>query len=80
MPLPAKTRFQPEYDMYSKIASLKIKDVRPTDVGEYKCLAENKVGKDETSALAYVLKTPNIDEKAYINPERFRDLIKTPEF
>ena len=47
--------------MYTKIATLAIKDVRPTDVGEYKCLAENIAGNDNTSAIAFVMKTPNID-------------------
>jgi hypothetical protein len=42
-------------------------------------LAENIAGKDETSAIAYVVKTPNVDEKAYINPEKFKSLNSMPE-
>ena len=77
-PLDAKTRFTPYYDFYTKESSLKIDDVRPNDVGTYKCLAWNVAGTDETSAEAVIIKTPNIDENPYIDPEKFKNLNKIP--
>ncbi len=80
MPLEAKTRFQPNYDLYSNEAVLKIDDVRPNDVGTYTCKANNIAGEAETSAKTLISKTSNIDETPYVEPERFRNLCKTPEF
>ena len=70
----AKTRFQSDYNLYTNCASLKIKDVRPEDIGIYTCLAENPLGTVETSAVTFVVNTPNIDETAYIDPEKFINL------
>ena len=68
-PLEAKTKFKPHYDIYTSLASLKIGNARPVDEGTYTCLAENNVGKDQTSADGVVIRTPNIDENSNIDPE-----------
>ena len=75
-PLPAKTKYSPKYDIYSNIATLKINNIRPTDAGIYKCVGKNVMGKAETSAEGFILKTPNIDESSYIDPERLISLNK----
>jgi hypothetical protein len=78
-PLEAKTKFKPHYDIYTNLASLKIENFRPEDAGSYTCVAENNVGKDQTSADGVVIKTPNIDERPNVDPEKFKDLGKTQE-
>ena len=70
-PLQAKTKFKPHYDNYTNFASLKIDNARPADEGTYICVAQNVVGKDQTSADGVVLKTPNIDERSNIDPEKY---------
>ena len=77
-PLQAKTRFTTNYDLYRNIASLKIDDIRPCDEGIYKCVAFNDAGLDETSAEAFIIKSSNIEEIPYIEPDKFRNLYKDP--
>ena len=79
-PLPIKSRFMPEYNFYDNLASLTINDIRPEDAGIYTCVAENNLGKDETSAQALILKTPNVDQNPIMNPEAFKNLNKPLDF
>ena len=62
--LPAKTRFKPNYDLYTGIASLKIDDINLEDAGKYKVVAENIAGKGETSADALVQKHDRLKSQA----------------
>jgi hypothetical protein len=78
-PLPASTRFTTDYDLNTGIATLKIDDSRPSDVGTYLVVAENIAGRDQTSANAFILKTANIDQRPLIDPAAFISLEKVPE-
>lgn len=77
--MPAKTRFTTDYDFNTCLASLKIEDARPSDVGVYLMVAENIVGKDDTSCEAFVLNTTNVDQRPLIDPQAFINLEKVPE-
>jgi len=78
-PLEAKTKFKPHYDIYTNLASLKVENFRPEDEGNYTCIGENNVGKDQTSADGIVIRTPNIDDSPNVDPDKFKDLDKIPE-
>ena len=78
-PLPASTRFTTDYDLNTGIATLKIDDARPNDVGNYLVVGENVAGKDQTSANTYVLNTANVDQRPMYDPQKFISLEKVPE-
>ena len=73
-PLPNATRYTTNYDLRTDIVILKIDDGRPSDVGNYRVLAENDAGKDETNCYVFVTAVPSIDETPFINPDVFRNL------
>lgn len=75
-PLPAASRFTPNYDYYTNIATLKIDTATPNDVGTYVVLAENVAGKDQTFCQIFVDEMPNIDERPLVNPDAFKYLEK----
>ena len=77
--LPASTRCTPDYNLKTYIATLKVDPANLSDIGSYRCFAQNKVGQDETSCKSFVLKTPRIDETPFVNPERFKGLEKIPD-
>ena len=70
--LTAKSRFKPNYDLYTGVASLKIDDVNLEDAGNYTIIAVNLVGKDESQADALVKHIAVLDETPNINPEEYR--------
>ena len=61
-----------DYNLGTFISTLSIKVTKPIDLGQYKVVAENIVGRAETSCKLFVEAVPNIDETAYVNPESFR--------
>ena len=77
--MPASNRYTPDYDLKSNLATLKVNEANKGDVGVYKVVAENVVGKDQTEAETFVLKTTNIDDKPNVDPERFINLEKVPD-
>ena len=79
-PLSLKSRFMPEHNFYSNLATLTISDVRPEDAGIYTCIAENNLGQDQTSSEASITKTPNVDANPIMNPDSFRNLNKPLDF
>jgi len=56
------------------IATLKISNLRKSDLGNYLVLAENKAGKDQTFCKLFIKLLPNVDETSLINPEAFKFL------
>ncbi len=72
--MPNATRFTTNYDLRTDIVILKIDDGRPHDVGNYRVVAENDAGKDETQCNVFVTAVPDVDETSFINPELFRNL------
>lgn len=70
----ASQRCDMDYNLSTCIATLTIKNTKPVDIGSYKVVAENIVGKAETSCNLLIQSVPNIDETAYVNPESFRPL------
>ena len=79
-PLPLKSRFMPEHNLYDNLATLTINDIRPEDTGIYTCFAENNLGEDQTSAEASIMKTPNVDIHPIMNPDSFKNLNRTSDF
>lgn len=73
-PLMASQRLDMDYNLSTCIATLNIKVTKPIDIGVYRVVGENCVGKDETSCKLYIETVPNIDETAYVNPESFKSL------
>ena len=73
-PLPASTRFNPDYDLYTGIVTLKINEAQVNDIGNYSVIAENEVGMDRTNCAVSIRETPNIDNTPMINPDAFRYL------
>jgi hypothetical protein len=69
----AKSRFTPLYDFKTNIATLKIANLRPEDVGNFRCYGVNPYGDCETEATAFVLNTPNIDE-TNIDPKDYKKI------
>ena len=55
---------------------MKIEDINLEDAGNYKVLAENVAGKDESSADALILYTTIIDETPNIHPDEFKNIDK----
>lgn len=72
--MPASTRFEPEYNLSTCLATLKISNALKNDLGEYTVLAENKAGRDKTSCKLFITMQPNIDETPLVNPEAFKYL------
>ena len=66
--------------MNTNIATLRIDDARPSDIGTFLVVGENIAGKDQTSCETFVLNTSNIDERPYIDPNVFKNLEKVPDF
>lgn len=77
-PLPASTRYETDYNYSNFIATLKISNAQKNDLGHYRVLAENIVGKADTSCKLFVNLLPNIDESPYVNPEAFKFLEAPP--
>lgn len=44
------------------------------DLGTYRVVAENCAGKCETQCKLFVEAVPDIDETAYVNPSKFKNL------
>ncbi len=59
---------------------MRIDDAHLTDIGTYLVVAENIVGKDQTSCATFVLNTTNVDQRPLINPEAFRMLDRVPDY
>lgn len=74
----ASQRIDMDYNLSTFISTLNIKVTKPIDIATYKVVAENKVGKAETSCKLFVEAVPNIDETAYVNPESFRPFDNIP--
>jgi len=70
-PLPASNRLSSDYDLHTSIASLKVADSRPDDVGRYTAMGENEVGMDNTWCEAFVVNTSNIDRTPLVDPKSF---------
>lgn len=64
--------------MRTDIVILKIDDGRPHDIANYRVLAENEAGKDETQCNVFITPVSSIDETPFINPEVFRNLENKP--
>lgn len=77
-PLPAATRYEPDYNFSTCIATLKINNAQKNDLGQYMVLAENIAGKANTACKLFINFLPNIDESPYVNPEAFRLLDSPP--
>lgn len=70
----ASQRFDIEYNLSTCVASLHIKQTKPLDIGVYRLMAENIMGKADTTCQLFVKATSNIDETAYVDPSSFRSL------
>ena len=44
------------------------------DLGNYTAIAENQIGKDQTSCNVFVQQMPNIDVTPMVNPDAFKYL------
>jgi hypothetical protein len=71
-PLPASSRVVTDYNLSNCYASLKIPSALKNDLGNYLVVAENIVGRDQTSCKLFVSLQPNVDETPLINPEAFK--------
>jgi hypothetical protein len=67
------------YDLRTDIVILKIDDGRPHDIANYRVLAENEAGKDETQCNVFITPVSGIDETPFINPDVFRNLETKPK-
>lgn len=76
-PLMASQRYDIDYNLSTSVASLHIKQTKPLDIGVYRLVAENIMGKADTTCQLFVKASPNIDETAYVDPSSFRSL-ETP--
>ena len=61
------------------MATLRISDTQLNDIGKYLVVAENKAGKDQTSASLYITELPNVDSAPIIPPDAFKSLDNKPE-
>ena len=77
--MPDATRYTMNYDLRTDIVILKIDDGRPHDIANYRVLAENEAGKDETQCNVFITPVSSIDETPFINPEVFRNLETRPK-
>ena len=76
--LPAATRYTPNYDLNTGVASLKIDNAQMNDVGAYLVLAENEAGRDQSNCKVYVTQTASIDQTPIVNPDAFKYLEQQP--
>jgi hypothetical protein len=61
-------------------AVLIVQDVKPEDEGKYTVTARNLAGVGSSVASLVVRHVPGIDDKSYVNPEKFQRFeLKTPE-
>ncbi len=60
--------------MNTSVVTLKIENSQPHDVGQYLCLAENEVGKDQTHCSVLIIQVAGIDQTPLVNPDAFRYL------
>ena len=59
--------------------TLQILAARPDDEGTYTVRASNPTGKDETSCKLTIRPTKSIDERPFVQPEKFANLeLKAP--
>jgi hypothetical protein len=72
--LPASNRYETDYNLSTRICTLKINNAQKNDLGNYLVLAENKAGRDQTFCKIYIDLLPNVDETPLINPDAFRFL------
>lgn len=70
----ASQRFDFDYNLSTCILTLNIKDSKRSDLGEYKVVAENIVGKADTACKLFIHEIPSIDETPYVNPDSFKQL------
>lgn len=76
----ASSRFNPKYDPQTGDIDVEFDYVKPTDVGTYKCKAENIYGFDNTKSNILIINLPNIDERPQtVNPDMFKKLGKRPD-
>ena len=61
------------------MATLKITDTQLNDIAKYLVVAENKAGKDQTSASLYITELPNVDSAPIIPPDAFKSLDNKPD-
>ena len=79
VPLPASSRLETDYNLSSGIAILKIISTLKSDLGDYLCLSENKVGEDMTSCNLSLDLVPNVDVNSMMNPDAFAYLEHAPK-
>lgn len=60
--------------MSTCLATLKIDTALKIDMGTYTVLAENRVGRDQTSCKLALTLQPNVDETPLVNPDAFKRL------
>jgi hypothetical protein len=70
----ASQRYDIDYNLSTSVATLYIKQTKALDLGIYRIVAENIMGKADTACQLFVKASPNIDETAYVNPSSFRSL------
>ena len=70
----ASQRYDIDYNLSTSVATLYIKQTKALDLGIYRLVAENIMGKADTACQLFVKASPNIDETAYVNPSSFRSL------
>lgn len=73
-PLPESNRYRANFDIHTRTATLFIDAARPTtDTGRYTVHVENIVGKDQTTGEVNVEGTPGVDERPFVEPNKFRN-------
>jgi hypothetical protein len=75
-PLHASNRYRNDYDLNTFVASLKIDNAQLNDVGNYKVIAENEVGSDQTHCSVLITPESGVDTTPIVNPIAFRYLEK----
>jgi hypothetical protein len=76
--LPASNRFTHNYDLNTAVVSLKMENAQVHDIGNYRVIASNDAGTDQTECSVFVAEIPNIDQRPMVNPDAFRFLEQIP--
>jgi hypothetical protein len=77
-PLPASNRFTHNYDLNTAVVSLKMENAQVHDIGNYRVIASNDAGTDQTECSVFIAEMPNIDQTPMVNPDAFRYLEQAP--